>query len=115
MILDRNAILGAQDLPHEDVAVPEWGGTVRVRMMTGTERDTLANAFVGDDGKPDMSGYRQRLLAATMIDEAGQRLFSADDLSAIGAKSAAALDRVFTVSDRLNQLGTTAVEIALGN
>ena len=115
MILDRNAILGAQDLPHEDVAVPEWGGTVRVRMMTGTERDTLANAFVGDDGKPDMSGYRQRLLAATMIDEAGQRLFSADDLAAIGAKSAAALDRVFTVADRLNQLGATAVEIALGN
>ena len=115
MILDRNTILGANDLPHEDVAVPEWGGTVRVRMMTGTERDTLANAFVGDDGKPDMSGYRQRLLAATMIDETGAHLFTPDDLTAIGAKSAAALDRVFTVADRLNQLGATAVETALGN
>ena len=115
MILDRNTILGANDLPHEDVAVPEWGGTVRVRMMTGTERDALANAFVGDDGKPDMSGYRQRLLAATMIDETGAHLFTADDLAAIGAKSAAALDRVFTVADRLNQLGAAAVETALGN
>jgi hypothetical protein len=115
MILNRDAILSAQDLPHEDVQVSEWGGAVRVRMMTGAERDALANAFVGADGKPDMSGYRQRLLAATMIDEAGQRLFTADDLAAIGSKSAAALDRVFAVADRINQLGGVAVEAATGN
>lgn len=115
MILDRNAILGAQDLTHEDVPVPEWGGTVRVRMMTGSERDALASAFVGPDGKPDMSGYRHRLLAATMIDEAGARLFSPDDLAAIGAKSAAALDRVFAAADRINQIGGHAVETATGN
>ena len=115
MTLNRDAILGAQDLTHEDVTVPEWGGSVRVRMMTGTDRDTLANAFVGDDGKPNMSGYRQRLLAATMVDEAGALLFSAADVAAIGAKSAAALDRVFAVADRLNKLGDAAVEAEMGN
>ena len=30
-LLSRDAILQAQDLPHEDVEVPEWGGMVRVR------------------------------------------------------------------------------------
>ena len=115
MILNRDAILGAQDLPHKDVEVPEWGGAVRVRMMTGSERDTLANAFIGADGKPDMIGYRQRLLATVMVDETGLRLFSYDDMAAIGAKSAAALDRVFTIADQLNQLGGAAVEAATGN
>ena len=29
-LLTGAAILAANDLPHEDVEVPEWGGTVRV-------------------------------------------------------------------------------------
>ena len=115
MVLDRDAILGAQDLPHEDVVVPEWGGTVRVRAMTGAERDKMISGLVGEDGKPDMSNYRQRLLAATIIDESGAHLFTTDDMIAIGAKSATVLDRVFAAADRLNQLGAKAVETATGN
>lgn len=32
-ILTKQAILTAQDLKTEDVAVPEWGGEVRVRTL----------------------------------------------------------------------------------
>lgn len=115
MLLTRDAVLQASDLQHEDVPVPEWGGTVRVRMLTGLERDALASSLVGPDGKPDMADYRWRMLAATMVGEDGQRLFSADDVRALGSKSARALDRVFAVADRINQIGAPAVEAALGN
>jgi hypothetical protein len=37
--LTRDAILQAPDLQGEDVAVPEWGGTVRVRGLSGAQRD----------------------------------------------------------------------------
>ena len=38
-LLSKSAILCANDLQTEDVDVPEWGGTVRVRSFTGRERD----------------------------------------------------------------------------
>ena len=38
-ILTRDEILESEDLATETVSVPEWGGSVIVRALTGTERD----------------------------------------------------------------------------
>ena len=40
-LLSAAEILAADDLPTEDVEVSEWNGTVRVRALTGAERDKL--------------------------------------------------------------------------
>lgn len=114
-LLTRDAILTAQDLTHEDVPVPEWGGTVRVRTLTGAERDTLGASMVDADGNPDLAGYRVRLVAASVVDEAGARLFGAADAAALGAKSAIALDRVAAAVERINGMGVEAVEAAEKN
>jgi hypothetical protein len=114
-LLTREAILTAQDLAHEDVPVPEWGGTVRVRTLTGAERDALGAAMVDADGKPDLVGYRCRMVAASVVDEAGARLFSDADAAALGAKSASALDRVASAVERINGMGAEAVEAAEKN
>ena len=42
-LLDRATILAADDLRHVDVDVPEWGGVVRVRSLTGAERLDMEN------------------------------------------------------------------------
>ena len=55
------------------------------------------------------------LAAAAVVDETGARLFSDDDVTALTQKSAQALDRVFAVADKLNQLGGQAVEDAEKN
>lgn len=103
MYLTRDAILEAHDLPHEDVAVPEWGGTVRVRGLTGAERDAFEASVVGDRGKTmNMRNLRARLVAITIVDEDGKRLFSDADVVALGSKSGAALDRLFSVAQRLS-------------
>ncbi len=44
-LLTKDDILGADDLATEDVEVPEWGGCVRVRALTGTERDAFEAAM----------------------------------------------------------------------
>jgi len=46
----------------------------------------------------------------TICDEEGTRLFAAKDMDELGKKSAAALDRIFTVAQRLNGLSGEDVE-----
>lgn len=114
-ILSREQILAAHDLQSEEVPVPEWGGSVRVRMMTGAERDALGASLLGADRKVDMSQYRIRLLAACLVDEAGVPLFAPDEVGLLAAKSGVALDRVYRVAERINDVGAAAVEAAQGN
>lgn len=114
-LLDRNAILTVQDLKTEDVSVPEWGGDVRVRTLTGTERDKLREAMRGEDGKIDPINYQAKLLSRTLVGEDGNLLFSEADLHALASKSTIALERVFVVADKLNTLGPGAIPAAEKN
>lgn len=116
--LTRDAILAAVDLPTESVSVPEWGGEVLVRGFTGTERDDFeAETYKGNgpDSKTNWHNLRARLLARTIVNEAGDRLFTDSDIALLGAKSAAAMDRVADVSQRLCGLGSKAVETLAKN
>lgn len=106
--LNRDQILEANDLTLESVDVPEWGGSVMVRAMTGADRDAFDASNVKEvDGKlvSDYTNLCVKLVARTIVDEAGNRIFSDDDMSALGRKSAAALDRVYRVAQRLNMVG----------
>lgn len=115
-MLTRQLILAAQDLPFEDVEVPEWGGTVRISTMTGAMRDAWEQSLVvPGKGEPDVSNVRAKLVAACAVDESGERLFSASDVAALGRKSGAALDRLARVAQRLNRISEKAQEEARGN
>jgi hypothetical protein len=119
-LLSKEAILAADDLPREVVSVPEWGGVVHVRTMTGTDRDafeaSLINRESGESGPfskdQRMHNVRARLVALTLCDESGERLFLDGEIDALGRKSARALDRVFAVAQRLNGIGTDEAQAA---
>lgn len=109
--LGRDAILGASDLTRELVSVPEWGGEVYVRTMTGTERDAFETAIYNSTAKRvNTENIRARLAAATLCDDKGVLLFAPKDLAALGAKSAKALDRVYETAQRLNGMSAKDVE-----
>lgn len=108
--LTKEQILAADDLKTEVVQVPEWGGEVHVRTMTGSERDSFEQSIIGDENRADLSNIRARLCALTIVGEQGVRLFDANDITKLGEKSAAALDRVFAVSQRFNGIGTADIE-----
>lgn len=100
MSLDRSKILAVSDLSTETVDVPEWGGSVNVRMMTGSERDRFESEHIQEPSKD----FRARLVAAVVVDDEGTRLFDPEDIPALGRKSCAALDRITEVAVRLNKL-----------
>lgn len=104
--LTRDQIIEVVDIRTEYVDVPEWGGTVAVREMTGSERDAFEAQMVRVvDGRreADLTNMRAKLCAACLVNgETGDRLFDEQTLRQLGNKSAAALDRVFRVAQRIN-------------
>jgi len=106
VILSRDAILTANDLVMEAVKVPEWGGIVFVRCMTGRERDSFEAAIDGGKGnKTSLVDFRARFASAVVCDQEGKRLFSVNDIEALSQKSGAALDRIFDTGKRVNRIG----------
>lgn len=111
--LTREKILAAQDVRFEEVPVPEWGGVVRVKGLTGKERDALEFSMIQGKGKKasvNLANLRAKLVSQACVDEAGNRIFSDDDVAALGNKSAAALQRIFDVAQRLSGLSDDDVE-----
>ena len=116
--LTREDILGADDLRREPVPVPEWGGTVYVRTMTGRERDARETmAFISEDGKvrANEDNVRARLVALTVCDDTGELLFGLDDIEEIGKKSAPVLDRLYSAASRVNAVSVADIEELAGN
>lgn len=117
--LSKEQILAADDLVTEDVEVPEWSpdpanpASVRVRMMTGAERDAFEESLSRTKGKSvktNLANLRARLVAKTVVNEQGKRLFTDAEAGVLGQKSAAALDRVFEAARRLNGMTEQDVE-----
>ena len=117
-ILSKADILGCSDLRFETVAVPEWGGSVRVRTLSGAERDAFEATLMKIlNGKrvPDMDNLRAKLLAATVVDEEDKQIFGVQDLVALGRKRAIAIDRIFGVAQRFNGMAPESVEESIKN
>jgi hypothetical protein len=111
--LSKAAILAAQDKKMIDVEVPEWNGSVKIRVMTGTERDRFESEFVSGNKSVDM--VRAKLVAKCLCDDEGNRLFAEADIPQLGEKSAAVLDKLFTICMKHNRFTKDDVEELAGN
>lgn len=103
--LKKDQILSANDILREEVEVPEWGGAVLVQGLTGKERDQLEASMIQGKGKKaqvNLENLRAKLVARTIVDETGTRVFEDADIPALAKKSAAALNRVYEVAQRLS-------------
>ena len=120
MSLDKATIFAADDLPTEDVEVPEWGGVVTVRTMSCAETDSVMlearKRQIGDDGKHyDISGWRARLVQLSVVNGDGSLLFSEDDIPSLQKKSSKVVERIAVVAMRLNGMDKSDVEAVAGN
>lgn len=112
------AILDAEDIPYEDVVVPEWGHIkLRVRGLDGKARDRYeAELFMmrtsGDEMMLDLAGNRNaRLLARCLYDpDTDEPLpLTEEDL---GKKSGNVVRRLAEIAVELSGLGRKAAEAA---
>ena len=111
--LSKEDILKQEDLVYEEVECPEWGGKVRIKTMTGLERDNFeASLFEGKTGseKANLRNLRAKLLSLCLVDKEGKRLFGDREVDALGAKSAKALDRLYDAAQKLNAIGAKDVD-----
>lgn len=112
-ILNRDAILGADDMETIEVEVPEWGGSVRLRTLTGGERDKFESDMIdqrGKSNKMNLVNLRARLVALCAVDETGKRMFGDSEITKLGAKRASVLDKLFTAAQKLNGMTQEDVE-----
>ena len=116
-VLSREDILKVDDIQIEFVEVPEWGGSVFVKGMTGAERDRFESGIIeisGDDSKVNMTDIRAKLCAVSVCNEDGKKLFSPADIKELSKKSASALQKVFEVAQRLSGITDDDVEELAG-
>jgi len=109
-VLSKDAIKQVSDYKVETVSVPEWGGDVCIKTLSGTERDAFEEGY----SEQKMKNFRARFLVLTLCDEGGQRLYSDDEAGELGSKSAVVLTRLFDAAWALNAFRNEDVE-ALGN
>jgi hypothetical protein len=112
-LLTRDAILAAQDLKFDTVEVPEWGGRVRVMALSGKERDRFEASIWQTNGKnreANMQNLRAKLVALSVVDKTNKRLFEDRDVALLTNKSAAALERVYSVAAKLSGISPSDAE-----
>lgn len=104
MTLSREQILEADDIKTEVVNVPEWGGDVIVRGLSGVERDAWEISVSMENGKQTRSprNIRAQLVVRAVVDDQEKKLFKPMDAEALGKKSGKALDRVYEVAAKLS-------------
>jgi hypothetical protein len=119
-LLGKQEIFSAQDIVFEDVSVPEWGGEVRVKGLTGRERDkfeadSLTKAKKSGQRDVNLENMRARLIVLCAVNEQFQPIFERSDVMRLGEKSAVALERVFSVAQRLSGMTDEDMEELAGN
>lgn len=104
-LLSKEAILAVDDILTETVEVPEWGGSVIVCGLTGTAKDAYDKSIIeikGTKRTVNLDHARAKLLVRTLVDANRQPLFTESDILTLGRKSAAVLDRLCQVAQRLS-------------
>ena len=109
MALSKKAILEAKDIKTKEVEVPEWGGSVCIRVISGADRDVFEQAY----SEKKMDAFRTRFLVLTLCDTSGERLFTNDEVEALNGKSSKVLNRLFDAAWEFMAFSPAAVE-ALG-
>lgn len=117
----RDRIIESDDRGFEDVDVPEWDCKVRVRGLTGTDRDRYEAHAVqlregGQDIELRLANFRSKLLVLCLYDpDTDERIFGDNDAKVLGSKSAKVIERLHEVAYRLSGMDDKAVVRAEGN
>lgn len=104
--LSRGVIFQKEDLVTEKLEVPEWDGFVFVKSLTGKERDKFEQTFLNRSPgkKRDIRGLKALLVVMSTVDSKGGAIFRQEDVEGLNKKSAAGIDRIFRVAQRLSGL-----------
>ena len=111
----RDAILNAADLKHEDVDATEWWGCwIRIREMNALEKHEFGIQLLGDDGEAHLSrmapDMMTRIVMMCVVDKIGNRVFTDEDVQALGKKNPAPIELIASKVFALSGMGADAID-----
>lgn len=93
--LTRSEILERRSFRTETVEVPEWGGAVRLREMSGADRQAIQAAVLRAQKGPSASeDVHAHVVACAAVNENGEKIFSPSDVPALSRQPAGLLKRL---------------------
>lgn len=102
--LTKDQIFAVQ-LRTDEVPIPEWGGSIRIREMTAKEMQENGRFVIRPDGKVDYSKAVQvpvQMCLKMVVDEAGQRLFTDGDIPRLEQMHASAVTKIANAVRKLS-------------
>lgn len=121
MLLNKSGILSGSTRKTKDVKA--FGGTVRLREMSGNMRDeyeifllSTRNKSEGegeDDSRPKI--VRATLLVYSIVDEKDNLIFSQSDIKALGDQPISGLQLLYDTAIKLNALSAEDLKTLEGN
>lgn len=117
--LNPQQILEQKTLVTEVLEVPEWGGKVRVKMLSARERDEFESSMmtVDNKGRPvdNRKNARARLVQIAVVHEDGRPFFTKHDIRTLGELPAAGLQRVFNKVNEMSAISEEDMEEMVGD
>ena len=114
-LLDRDALMCADRLAVVDIDLPELGGTVRLREMSGADSEAYFD-WIQQHRSTVGGGIRAAALVFSAIDADGNRLLGVDDIDQINRTwPYRILDRLFDEHEKLNAVSKDDLESAEKN
>lgn len=110
MLLKFDDVLKKQDLPTTDVEVPEWGGSVRVRHWTLSERNEFQRRVNTDSDKDGVGAWLVSILA---VNEDGGVWCPADKVAELHKKNPKPVDALVNAILELNRVTKEDVDDAV--
>lgn len=105
-------VADAKDIETEEVPIPQWGVTIEVRGMDGTNRSLYLNRFFKakeEGNEEDLASIETDMLVFCCYDpEDGSQAFVAEDIPMLLTKSGAVIGRLATTAMRLSGLDKDA-------
>jgi hypothetical protein len=116
-LFSKDDIFAVDDNVYDYVEVPEWGNKkVRIRSLSASERDRYEQSLGKLDKKgnmvPDLTNQRARLVALSVVDGKGNRVFSDTEVLKLGGKNAKPITRVYMAAAKLSAMGDDAADEA---
>ncbi len=112
-VLDKAAILSADDRPAVEFDVPEWGGVVRLKPWSVADQMAFEDV-AADTGEGSRTAFAYAVMLS-VVDADGARVFGKKDVPALMDKGAGPLVRVFRKISDINRLGEDALKAVEGN
>lgn len=110
--MTKEQIEKADDRPTKEVEVPEWGGSVRIRVWSGKERERVEQMT---NGKSVQQCVRAAIAAMSIVDENNRPVFTQEDIQRLAEKSGTALERVLNAALELNAIRDQDIEAIAKN